>query len=198
MRAARPLDDETVRTVAGAVPVAAQARGAAPVAIVDGLGHVRAAVPALVVRAGRRHDQLALPLLDQRVANVPAGERRDRHPHGPVPRELAARPQRRARCCCCCCRALAQPPFEARAVGRAHDDPELGRAGVQEAQRVQQAVLDVQRKRRRRGAGVHVQVRRVDAGRRRSLLGKAAVGPADERRLANAEATADGGGCLKK
>ncbi len=63
-----------------AVTVAARACGAARVAVVDGLGHVPAAVLALVACAGRNHDELASTLLDRRVADVPAVEHIDGHP----------------------------------------------------------------------------------------------------------------------
>ncbi len=73
-----------------AVIVAARARGAARVAVVDGLGHVPAAVLALVACAGRRHNELAGALPDGRVEDVPAVEHTDGHPRRQVAHELAA------------------------------------------------------------------------------------------------------------
>ncbi len=93
------------------------------------------------------------------------------------------------------CRVLTRLPF---AASGAYFNLELELADVWEIQRVQPAVPDVQRRWHRRYAGVSVQEWRVAAGCSRYPLGKAACGPADERRLANAWTTVDGGSFLMK
>ncbi len=156
--------------------VAAHARGASAIAVVDRLGNVPAGVPALVVRAGRHDEEIAGPLLDADVRNAPALEHLDGHPHGHMAHKLAAR---RARAIV----VLEQAAFEPVALARRHDDPELRCAGVQVVERVEKAVFHVQLERLRAGGAADVKVRVVDAGDHalRQLLLEAAAAPIGER-----------------
>ncbi len=112
----RPDDSARNGARRPSMAVAADARGAGAVAIVDRPGNVPAGVPALMVCAGRRDDELARPLLDADVRNIPPLEHLDKHPRRHVAHELAAR---RARALV----VLEQPALELIALARRHDDP---------------------------------------------------------------------------
>ncbi len=147
------------RALVPAVLVVERPRCAHGVAVVDGLGHIPPAVPALVVSAGGGDDQIARLLLDRRVAEVPEVEQLNRDPCRHVPHELAARVAGRGVV------RVQQTLFEPLGVVRVDDDPELWRAGVQIVQRVEITVLDVQGERRGAIGAGDIQIGRVDAGR---------------------------------
>ncbi len=142
-----------------------------------------------MVGARRRDDELAGLLLQRGVADVPLREHLDGHPERQVPHKLAALLLRRRQAA-----ALADAPLEALGIARVHDDPVLGRAGVEEVERVQLAVLHVHRKRRRaafwRACGRNVEVGCVDARVSACLCQTAAI-PRRERQLFDAEVLAE-------
>ncbi len=205
-RLVAPLDSQWLLSVVGAVrravSVVDHALGAGAVAVVDGLGHVPAAVPALVVRAGRRDDEVARLLPDGGVADISHVEHVERHPHRLVPQKLTAVFGNAWSGAAAAAAAFGEEtPLETLAVVRMHNHPVLFRALVEVIERVEQAILDMQREKgdgRSAAAGAwavgrrNVQVGRLNAGSRfADCFRKTSALPVGEGQRTNDKASAE-------